>query len=160
MPRFIAFLFLLVTPMTLRAQVRLPMRVNVGGANQDGANRVDGIGVAARGSRFCVAWAEQGGTHDSTQDIHVAVSEDDGLSWSAPRRVDLGDGPHATDADQPKVLILEDGTLLVAFEDSRASAAQGGTNEDLLLNRSSDGGQSWLAQPITLNGPTGGGERR
>jgi hypothetical protein len=112
--------------------------------------------MACRGAQFVVAWAEQAGTSMSTQDIYAAISTDDGASFGVPVRLDLGDPPNATDSDRPDVVITASGTILVAFEDAREAAASGGTNEDLLCNRSTDGGQTWEAVARPLNGPTSG----
>ena len=157
MHRFLLVFVLLLTSLPTPAQVRPPTQINVGGVNNNGPNRTDGIGVAARGQRVFVAWAEQGGTSEMTQDIHVSVSDDEGASWMAPVRVDTGEPAHLSDSEQPQVLVLEDGTLIVAFEDSREATRQGAApTEDLLFNRSATGGTSWLPQAIELNGPTAG----
>ncbi len=143
-------------PTVALAQIRLPQRVNVGGANQNPPNQSDGIAMACLGPRFVVAWAEQAGTSADTQDIHVSISSDDGWNWSPPERVDLGDPPNSTDSDRPDVVITASGTILVAFEDAREASASGGTNEDLLCNRSTDGGLTWESSARAINVPTAG----
>ncbi len=140
----------------LPAQVLLATRVNEGGSNPNGPNQSDGIGLACRAGRFVVAWAEQAGTSSSTQDVYIASSVDAGESWSVPVRVDLGDAANASDAERPEVAITASGRILAIFEDNRAAAANGGSNEDLLFNRSIDGGLTWDPIARALNGPTAG----
>jgi len=138
------------------AQVRPAQRVNVLGLNDSGGNQADGIGVATRGSRFAMVWAEQLGTSAGTQDIHFSVSDDFGLTWSPQVRIDTGDGPNASDSDEPKVVITGDGTIVAVWEDVKDARSFGTDNEDLFYNRSSDGGATWLSPSLPLNTPTSG----
>ncbi|MEM6571890.1 MAG: sialidase family protein [Planctomycetota bacterium] len=136
------------------AQVIPKTRVNVGGANGTGA---DGIGFAERDGSFYVAWAESNGQGSSVQDIYFASSVDDGVTWSTPVRVDTGDLDNTADSDQPRLIVTENGTVVVIFQEFRDSAAAGAPGEaDCFYNRSTDGGVTWMPSAMPLNTTTSG----
>ena len=139
---------------TAQAQVRPIERLNIGGSNPSSANAQDGVTVAAMGAGFVVAYAEQNGTTNATTDIYAVVSTDEGLSWSAPARVDRGDALNATDSELPKVAYCSDGVAVCVWEDKRDAAANGSNNEDVFFNRSLDGGLNWEPISVALNTDT------
>ena len=98
------------------------------------------------------------GTSSATQDVFASVSDDQGLTWGAPVRVDLGDAPNATDSEESKVVITADGTIVCIFEDKRDAAANGAVDEDLFYNRSTDGGVTWMPTSLALNSTTAGSD--
>ncbi|MEZ6013838.1 MAG: sialidase family protein [Planctomycetota bacterium] len=134
------------------------VRVNVGGFNRNGANQIDGATVVSAGNGvFHAAWADQFGTTSSTQDIYFASSSDNGLTWSTPVRVDLGDAPNQTDSDQVHMVVTASGVIVVAWEEKRDGVANGASaTEDLFYNRSTDGGLTWMATSLPLNSGTAG----
>lgn len=140
------------------ATVSPSLRVNVGGFNPNGTNAIDGATVVAAGNGvFHAAWVDQFGTAAATQDIYFATSVDDGATWSAPVRVDVGDAPNATDSDQVHLAVTDSGVIVVMWEEKRDAVAAGNTaNEDLFYNRSVDGGATWLPAALPLNTDTAG----
>ncbi len=136
------------------AQTRSIQRLNAGGFNPNGSNRQDGITVAADGCRFVAVFAEQNGVSESVQDIWAAVSTDDGVTWQPMVRVDQGDAPNTSDSQFPKVGLLADGTIVCAWEERRAAAALGSSNQDVFFNRSTDGGLTWGPAAFALNSDT------
>ncbi|MEM9381048.1 MAG: sialidase family protein [Planctomycetota bacterium] len=136
------------------AQVLPKTRINVGGANGTGT---DGIGFAERDGAFYIAWAERNGQSASQQDIFFSSSFDDGVSWTTPVRVDTGDLPNVADSDQPRLVVTENGTVVVIFQEFRDSAAAGAPTEaDCYYNRSTDGGVTWMPAAMPLNTTTAG----
>ncbi|MAG58840.1 MAG: hypothetical protein CMJ83_21330 [Planctomycetes bacterium] len=136
-------------PPPLSSLIRAPRRLNPSG-NNPGDQR-DGLCVAARGHLVATAWSEQGGTSAATQDIFAAVSANEGNGFGPMTRVDLGDPAHATDSQNPQIVICSNDAIVCVWEDDRA----GGGTHDILFSRSTDDGQTWsVAQP--LNGTTSG----
>ena len=142
---------------TSQAQtVRLAQRVNTGGFNPNANNHQDGFGLAIRGTRVLAVWTEQNGVNDTLNDIYSSYSDDDGQTWSAMTRVDLGTPNNAHDSDQPKVVITSSGIAVAIWEEKSAANAFASSNEDLFFNRSLDGGVTWLPVSLGLNTLTGG----
>ena len=112
--------------------------------------------IAVRGTTFYAAWAEQLGTTEFTQDIYFSRSTNDGVSWSAPTRVDLGDNLNAHDSDLPKIAVTDTGIVGVIWEETRDAFQQQSTNDDIFFNRSVDGGVTWQPVSIALNTGTAG----
>lgn len=76
--------------------------------------------------------------------ICLMESKDEGRAWSQPRV--LFDGPH--DDRDPHIAAMSDGTLVCSFFQARLV---GGKDEyDTCLVESTDGGQSWQAEPRVL----------
>ena len=142
---------------TSQAQtVRLAQRVNTGGFNPNANNHQDGFGLAIRCTRVLAVWTEQNGVNDTLNDIYSSYSDDDGQTWSAMTRVDLGTPNNAHDSDQPKVVITSSGIAVAIWEEKSAANAFASSNEDLFFNRSLDGGVTWLPVSLGLNTLTGG----
>ena len=133
-------------------------RINVGGFNPNGTNAIDGINVKydTTRNRFVVVYAEQNGTGQTTQDIYSVYSDDEGLTWSAPTRVDLGDAPNNADSDFPKLAITASGDYVAVWQETRDQVLSGSSNQDVFYNRSTDGGVTWGATSIALNTATAG----
>ncbi|MCP3919396.1 MAG: exo-alpha-sialidase [bacterium] len=154
-----ASLLPLILSLASLAQAQTPrpaQRVNTTGDNSASDNRSDGAGLAVQGARFVAVWCDQFATAAATQDAFVSVSDDDGITWSLPARIDTGDAPNQSDTEEAKVVITDDGTIVAIFEDKKDAAQQGSNNEDLFYNRSTDGGVTWLAAALPLNTPTAG----
>jgi len=138
------------TPET--STVRNSRRLNPTGSNPGSAS--NGPALAVRGHRVVCAWAEQQGGSSAVQDIFAAVSEDEGNTFAPMVRVDVGDAPHSADSERPQVAICDDGTIICAWEDTRAASGTTGSH-DALVGRSTNGGQSFSA-PQALNATTAG----
>lgn len=97
------------------------------------------------------------GVHTDGDILHVR-SIDGGRTWSAPVRVDDGPAPSNRPDDgawHPEIVITPNDTLVVAYEDARAS-------ENVWVTRSTDGGRAWApsVRVSTVDGaPTNGGPR-
>lgn len=133
-------------------------RINVGGFNPNGTNAIDGINVKydTTRNRFVAVYAEQNGTGQATQDIYSVYSDDEGVTWSMPNRVDLGDAPNNADSDFPKMTVTGSGDYVVVWQETRDQVLSGSSNQDVFYNRSTDGGVTWGATSIALNTATAG----
>lgn len=93
--------------------------------------------IAASSLSVYVAW--QAGVN--LNDIYCNRSLDGGTSWlNTPRRLDLGSAPGAASSATPD--IAADGLLVYATWVDKRNGAPG----DVYLNRSFDGGMTWLAE--------------
>lgn len=133
-------------------QLRPIQQLNVGLSNPNSNNAQDGFTITSRGSLLAAVWADQAGTGSGTQDIYFAASADEGLTWSLPSRVDVGDPANSADSSFPQIAICDDPSnpagvvYVVAWEESRL---YGTGNDDVFVSRSSDG-MTWTT-PIPLN---------
>ncbi|QDV07675.1 BNR/Asp-box repeat protein [Planctomycetes bacterium Poly30] len=156
---FTAVLAVLLPAPAAEAQtIRDASRLNVGGFNPNGDNQQDGTSIAVRGSDVYAVWAEQLGTTNFTQDIYFARSTDDGATFSAPIRVDLGEAANANDSDFPKIAAADNGNLVVVWEERRDAFALQSNNQDLFYNVSTDGGLTWRPTSLPLNTSTSGSD--
>lgn len=115
-----------------------------------------GLSVTGDADRVAAVWSEAGTGGSTRQDIRVGVSFDEGLSYSRVRRVDLGDAPHAADSEAPRIVSPATANLVVAWLDRREATLRGGSTMDLLVNYSSDGGDTWQTTPQAINADTSG----
>jgi hypothetical protein len=123
--------------------------------NPTSNNANNGRSIAHYGKTFFAVWADQNGTTDATEDIYAAISTDDGFTWSAPARVDVGDALNLTDSNLPRANITTDplnpGGLVyfVAWEDSRLQALPtgNGAGDDCFGAWSTDG-VSWTLTTV------------
>jgi hypothetical protein len=106
-----------------------------------GASYSDRPRMAVSGDRIYVAWKDN---RTGTYDIHLNASADRGLTWLAPDvRVETG-VPGASDSNDPEI-DAEGDNVYVVWSDSRAG------NGDIRMNRSDDGGQSWLIADVRID---------
>lgn len=125
--------------------------------NPSSNNANNGRSIANLGKTYLAVWADQNGTTDATEDIYAAISTDDGFTWSAPARVDVGDPLNQTDSNLPRANITTDpqnpGRLIyfVTWEDSRLQATPtgNGAGDDCFGAWSTDG-VNWTLS--TVNG--------
>jgi Metallo-peptidase family M12 len=106
------------------------------------------------GTRWLAVWVSRtqlpGGIGDD-RDIHAALSEDDGVTWSAPFAINpdaLADGTRV-DVD-PTVEGDGEGGFLVAWSSQGAGGSEG-TDSDVWLRRSANGSE-WQSA-TNLSGP-------
>lgn len=78
------------------------------GPNPSSNNANNGRSIAKWGRVWLACWADQFGTTDATEDIYASISEDGGITWSTPARVDVGDPANSTDSNFPFAFITED----------------------------------------------------
>ena len=138
--------------------VRPDVRINTQGLQV--GNPVGGINVAedttSLGS-YVAVWADTFGSSAVTEDIYFSRSDDNGFTWSPMLRIDTGSLLNTTDSELPKVVFTADGTIIVVWEDDRDPVAAGTPDPtDILYNRSTDGGLTWLPAGLPLNTMTAG----
>jgi hypothetical protein len=113
-----------------------------------GASYSDRPRLAVSGSRVYVAWKDN---RAGAYDIHLNASSDGGLTWLAPDvRVETGVAG-ATDSNDPEIF-AEGENVYVVWSEARSG------NADIRLNRSDDGGLSWLISDVRIDtDPVGAG---
>lgn len=108
------------------------------GGNADRSPR-----LAAAGSTVVAVWTRV----ESDAEVVSARSVDGGLTWS--RRIELEPG-ESDDDYSPVVMLAGDGRAFAAWRSNGAPGAPLGTDADILVVRSSDGGATWSApEPAT-----------
>ncbi len=104
--------------------------------------------IAATGTYVYVAWQDdRAGT--GNDDIYFARSTDNGKTWGAPIRVDLGDSPGANSSVSPR-LACQGNYVYCLWMDTR----NGGTYLPY-FNYSSDNGVTWQAVSTQLSQGSG-----
>jgi len=105
------------------------------------------IAANAQGAIF-VAWVDR---RNGGGDIYFNRSDNAGGSWRIPVKLDVGDpipldgATYTTDSMHPT--ISADGmNVYVAWADLR-----NGTNKDIFVNYSANGGQNWLTEDVRLD---------
>jgi hypothetical protein len=153
-----------VNPLLPNSPVRDATRLNVGGSNPSSSNAQSGITIANRGKTYAAVWAEQNGTSDVRQDVWFSRSDDGGLNWTLPVRVDVADPPNTTDSDYPHLVFVDKPqpvpglppyNIVVAFE-TTFGYGQTAALDDVGVAVSTDNGSSFqLANPYLVNAGAG-----
>jgi len=107
--------------------------------------------VASDGSAFITVWRTQdtlGGQLGGDDDVLLARSSD-GLTWSPPQLLNTNAQTDAGGDFEPTIASDGPGRWLAAWR-SQQPVASNGTDDDILLSRSTDGGATWSA-PAILN---------
>jgi hypothetical protein len=122
----------------------------------EGAKEINRPSVAiSDGGAVFLAWNQRGDSEDSSSDIYVMASTDQGASWTEP--VQLNDDDPSRGANQyfPGISVAANGRIDVAWYDFRNdpffTPGEGGSmgsaeNErwwDVYHTHSTDGGQTW-----------------
>jgi hypothetical protein len=104
------------------------------------------IAVDSRSGALYVVWEDSrfGVTHN---DIVLSKSTDEGLHWSAPKKVNQT--PVPVEAFTPMVDALPGGAVAVTYYDIRNNTPAPGLDTDAFVVVSHDGGASWEESPIT-----------
>jgi len=98
--------------------------------------------TADRTGRLFVVWQDARGTSGARDAVLLSRSDDRGLTWSAPVRVNADAGVAAF---LPAVAITRDGTIGVSYFDFRSNTNDPATIlTDVWLARSRDGGATWV----------------
>ena len=99
--------------------------------------------IAAVGSKVFVTWQDDR-VVNGAPDIYLNQSVDGGASW-LPAELRLNtDAPGAAKSESPEIAALG-ASVYVVWEDGRNGA------DDVYLNRSSDGGNAWLASDLRVS---------
>ena len=85
-------------------------------------------------------------------DILVALSSDNGMSWSAPSALNTNAASDSGDDRDPQVVVVGPGDWLALWRSDDSLGGAIGTDSDLLISRSTDNGVSW--SPPTPLSPT------
>jgi hypothetical protein len=107
--------------------------------------------VNGRGDMI-VIWSSTnslGGTIGSDRDLLVSRSSDGGASWSAPAALHSTFASDNGDDNFPRIACDSDGTFIVVWQ-SESSLGGSGSDSDIFISKSSDGGVTW-STPIAAN---------
>lgn len=110
------------------------------GEDKDPAIATDGDG------RWMVVWSSTEGLDGSTRrdrDIHVAVSQDDAVTWTAVRALNTNAAGDWGDDERPSVAVDGRGRWMVVWQSSDSLGNTKGGDRDILFATSTDRGASW-----------------
>lgn len=96
--------------------------------------------AAGPGGELYVAWQDSRFSAGVRDGIALSRSNDGGLSWSTPVRVN---GAPGVPAFTPSLHVAADGTVGVSYYDLRSDTATAPLSTDAWLARSRDGGATW-----------------
>ncbi len=115
-----------------------------GDALHDTAPRLAGDGQG----NWVAVWYTRGG---SDEDLRVARSLDDGVSWSAPAALNTNAASDSGDDESPRIASDGAGNWVAVWDSDDTLGGALGIDRDILVARSSDAGASWT-DPAPLNG--------
>jgi len=95
---------------------------------------VFGHSLHRAGERMLLVWHDMRTGRDR---LYAVTSNDAGVTWTAPARVDHLPESSEVAVSAPTVLLNTDGEALVAWQDARNG------RDDIFLARSADGGRTW-----------------
>jgi len=101
---------------------------------------------------WAVAWQstdDLASVTDTDWDVFVSLSSTGGVSWTQPAYLNDGASDAGHDFD-PVIASSGSGTLVASWRSKDSLSGTIGTDEDLLVSRSSDSGVTW-SSPIHLN---------
>lgn len=115
----------------------------------------EGAGMGDNPTQFCsdgdrlyLSWGHDP-LGDGKDDIFVSASTNGGLTWFAdPAQID-GNGPGSSDGDDPAIG-CSGATVVVVWKDDRF-----GGGDEILYNRSTDGGVTWDGEELLRDVPPG-----
>jgi lipid-binding SYLF domain-containing protein len=91
-----------------------------------------------------------GDTIGTDRDILVARSTDDGVTWTAPAALNTNAASEGGDDAWPQLTTDEQGTWVAVWRSPNSLGGTIGTDDDILVARSTDDGVTWTA-PAALN---------
>jgi hypothetical protein len=101
----------------------------------------------AHAGRIYVTWTGMGA--DIRHHVFLSSSDNNGVSWSAPKAVEDDHSAHATDKFYPWVVIdPSNGDVAISYSDSRADSLNN-LLSDIYLSFSNDGGATFRAKRIS-----------
>jgi hypothetical protein len=106
-----------------------------------GTNSRPQLGYTGETNWFCV-WTGRA-VNESTSEVYISRSSDEGASWSPPAHLLTQAAADARSDATPVVLEVEPGVWLLVHLAAGSVSGPLGSDTDLLLARSTDSGQSW-----------------
>ena len=135
-----------------------PLNTNAGSDSEDDwAPRLTTDGA---GNWVAVWYSEDslGGTIGTDNDILVSRSADTGVTWSAPAPLNTNAGSDSGHDSSPDVTIDGAGNWVAVWYSEDDLGGTIGTDEDILVSRSTDAGVTWTAQaPLNTNAASDSG---
>ena len=103
--------------------------------------------VAIAGNKVYVTWEDdRANLPRTTADVYFARSTNSGLSWSTDRRLNSASSEQS--AWRPQIAAAGN-SVYVVWEDYRDGSFR--SSSDIYVNRSLDGGASWLTEELRIN---------
>jgi hypothetical protein len=103
---------------------------------------VFGQRLVRSGERLLLVWQD---TLTGKDRIYAVTSNDGGMTWSSPTRIDHLPPDSKTTAGSPTVMLGPDAEAFVAWHDGRNG------RDDIFLGRSPDGGRTWGTEDTRLD---------
>ncbi|NOX56608.1 MAG: hypothetical protein GXP27_19625, partial [Planctomycetes bacterium] len=103
---------------------------------------------------WAVLWQstnDLGGSAGTDRDLLVAVSDNNGQTWSAPSVLNTNAGSDSASDEKPNAATDGKGNWVVVWQSDTGSGGLTGTDYSVLVMRSTNDGQSWTA-PSPLSG--------
>ncbi|MBN1516797.1 exo-alpha-sialidase [Candidatus Sumerlaeota bacterium] len=129
-----------------------PTALNTNAATDTGDDLSPQITVDTFGNWIAV-WSSNdslSGSIGADYDVLIAISTDDGMSWTTPTALNTNSSVDAGDDCEPQIATDDAGNWIVAWRSDDSLSNTIGTDDDILVSRSSDNGLNW-SSPIALN---------
>ena len=128
-----------------------PVALNTDAGSDSGDDSIPQVATDGAGNWVAV-WRSYKvvGFLESRDDILFARSTDNGQTWSAPVAVSSVVSPDSGNDGSPQVATDESGNWLIVWQSDDALGGTLGTDNDILVSRSTNDGQTWSA-PVALN---------
>ena len=100
-----------------------------------------------------------GGTIGTDRDLLISRSLDAGATWSAPAALHASFSTDNGDDNLPRIACDSDGAFVVAWESTSTLGGTIGSDSDILISKSTDGGVTWsIPIPANINAGTDSGD--
>ena len=129
-----------------------PAALNTNAATDSGIDESPQVTTDGAGSWVAVWWSDDslGSTIGSDNDILVSRSSDAGATWTAPAALNANAATDSGNDLSPEVTTDEAGSWVAVWQSNDSLGSTIGTDQDILVARSSDAGTTWTA-PAALN---------
>jgi hypothetical protein len=129
-----------------------PAALNTNAVTDRGHDLRPEVTTDGEGNWVAVWWSEEtlGGTIDEDDDILVARSTDNGVTWTPPTPLNTNAATDIKDDWYPQVATDGAGNWTAVWQSRENLGGSIGTEFDILVSRSTDNGASWTA-PAALN---------